>query len=140
MRNFKLLLLVFTMLLCGTTFAQNYDSVSGATQKVDGKNMNLEQFKKALSNKDKKLVISTVNKDGTPNSAVYGSFVPIEENVFAVNSMGDTKTTKINVLRTNLAMLVLVLSEKNADGFDGAKVVLNMYQMPRRLQNTAKKC
>lgn len=124
MKKMKILILTILTLFCGTAMAQNYDAVSGATQKADGKNMSLDQFKSALGDKSKKLTLSTVNADGTPNSAAYGSFVNIEDNVFAVNSIADTKTTKINVMRTKLAMLLLVLNEKNEDGFDGAKVVL----------------
>lgn len=125
MNKISLLLLALFLLAGGISSAQNYDTVSGATQKADGKMMNLEQFTKALQIKKKKLVFSTVNGDGTPNAAVYGSFMPVEENVFAVNSMADTKTTKANVMRDNLAILLLVLDEKTDDGFDGAKVVLN---------------
>ena len=91
-----LTLLIGALLSIGTIQAQNYDSVSGATQKADGKTMNLEQFTKALDMK-KSLVFSTVNEDGTPNAAVYGSFIPVDGKVFAVNSMADAKTTKINV-------------------------------------------
>lgn len=121
----KKLLLVTAFFIATVVYgvAQNYDTVSGATQKEDGKKMNIEQFKKALE-MDKKLVFSTVNADGTPNAAVYGSFNNIEENVFAVNSMADSKTTKINVKRQKLAILLLVLNEKTEDEFDGAKVVL----------------
>jgi hypothetical protein len=118
------------MALSGTLLAQNYDTVSGATQKADGKTMNLEQFKKALDLKEKSFIFSTVNADGTPNSAVYGSFTNIEENVFAVNSMADSKTTKINVKRDKVAIFLLVLAEKTEDGFDGAKVVLNYVSDP----------
>lgn len=124
MNKITFLLITLIVLFTGICTAQNYDTVSGATQKVDGKSMNLDQFKKAIETKKKKLVFSTVNKDGTPNAAVYGSFIPIEENIFAVNSMADTKTTKVNVVRTNLAILLLSLDEKTPDGFDGAKVVL----------------
>lgn len=121
----KKLFLTFTFLafFAGVSIAQSYDSVSGATQKEDGKSMNLEQFKKALG-MEKKLVFSTVNEDGTPNAAVYGSFNHIEGNIFAVNSMADAKTTKINVKRTKEAILLLVLNGKTEDDFDGAKVVL----------------
>lgn len=120
----KILILIISTLFCGTVMAQNYDTVSGATQKADGKSMNLEQFKSALEINNRKLTLSTVNEDGTPNAAAYGTFINIEDNVFAVNSIADTKTTKINVKRTKLAMLLLVLDEKTEDGFDGAKVVL----------------
>ncbi len=121
----KKLFLIFTFcaFFAGISLAQNYDSVSGATQKEDGKTMNLEQFKKALG-MDNKLVFSTVNEDGTPNAAVYGTFDNIEGNIFAVHSMADTKTTKINVKRTKEAILLLVLNGKTEDDFDGAKVVL----------------
>ena len=124
MKKIKLIFLIFSIIMSGSIAAQNYDSVSGATQKAEGKCMNLDQFKKALEDKNKKMVINTVNEDGTPNAALYGSFVSIEDNVFAVNSMAETKTTKINAVRTNMAMLILILSEKTADGFHGAKVVL----------------
>lgn len=133
MKKIALILVAFFALNFGTVFAQNYDSVSGATQKADGTNMNMEQFKSALNDKSKKLIISTVNDDGTPNSAVYGSFVHIEDNVFAVNSMAKTKTTKINVMRTKLALLILALNEKNKDGFDGAKVVLKYVDDPAKI-------
>ena len=123
MKNLKILVSVFFLFFGLIVTAQNYDTVSGATQKEDGKKMNLEQFKKALQ-MEKKLVLSTVNDDGTPNAAVYGSFNNIEENIFAVNSIADTKTTKINVKRQKLAILLLVLNEETEDGFDGAKVVL----------------
>lgn len=119
-----LTLIIGILLSIGTIHAQNYDSVSGATQKADGKTMNLEQFAKALDMKNS-LVFSTVNEDGTPNAAVYGSFIPVEENIFAVNSMADTKTTKINVKKSGKAILIVLLGEKTEDGFDGAKVVLN---------------
>lgn len=125
MKRIKLILLAVFVITSGALSAQNYDTVSGATQKEDGKSMNLSQFRKALEGKDKSMVFSTVNKDGTPNAGVYGSFVNIEENVFAVNSMADTKTTKMNVVRTGKAILILILGEKTADGFHGAKVVLN---------------
>ena len=118
------LALSLIVFMSGNVVAQNYDSVSGATQKEDGKKMNLEQFKKALEMK-KNLVFSTVNADGTPNAAVYASFINIEENVFAVISMADTKTTKINLRERGKAILLLVLDEKTEDDFDGAKVVLN---------------
>ena len=123
MKNFKCVFIAILVFTGSAVFAQNYDTVSGATQKENGKTMNLEQFKKALE-MDKKLVFSTVNEDGTPNGAVYGSFNNIEGNIFAVNSMADTKTTKINVKRQKLAILLLILNEKTEDGFDGAKVVL----------------
>lgn len=124
MKKLGLILFACFILCSGTLFAQNYDTVSGATQKADGKSMNLDQFKKAVGIKTKKLVFSTVNADGTPNAAVYGSFVNIKDNVFAVNSMADSKTTKINVIRTKQALLILCLDEKTEEGFDGAKVVL----------------
>lgn len=124
MKKLQFILLACLLAFSGAVCAQNYDTVSGATQKEDGKSMNFEQFKKALEIKDKKLIFSTVNEDGTPNSAVYGSFNHIQDNVFAVNSMADSKTTKINVNRTGISMLLLVLNEKTSDGFDGAKVVL----------------
>ena len=123
MKNLKLLLIACFVLLGGAISAQNYDSVSGATQKADGKNMNLEQFKKALDMK-RTLVLSTVNADGTPNAAAYATFINVGENVFAVNSIADTKTTKINLKERKLAMLIMILQEKTEDGFDGAKVVL----------------
>ena len=123
MKKITLILLAVVFISAGA-MAQSYDSVSGATQKEDAKNMNMEHFKKALQQKDKKLVFSTVNEDGTPNAAVYGSFGNIEANIFAVNSMADSKTTKINVKRDKKAIMLLVLPEKNEDGFDGAKVVL----------------
>lgn len=135
MKKITLILVAFFTLNCGAVFAQNYDSVSGATQKADGKNMNLDQFKSALAVKSKKLTLSTVNEDGTPNSAAYGSFVNIQDNVFAVNSIADTKTTKINVMRTKIAMLLLVLNEKNEDGFDGAKVVLTYIDDADKIAN-----
>lgn len=133
MKKITLILIAFFTLNCGAAFAQNYDTVSGATQKADGKNMNLDQFKSALDIKSKKLILSTVNEDGTPNAAVYGSFVNIEDNVFAVNSIADSKTTKINVMRTKLALLILVLDEKNKEGFDGAKVVLKYVNDPNKI-------
>lgn len=133
MKQITLIIFAFFMFQGGTLFAQNYDSVSGATQKEDGKSMNLEQFKKALELKTKSLIFSTVNADGTPNAAVYGSFANIEGNVFAVNSMGDSKTTKINVNRNKLAILILVLAEKTEDGFDGAKVVLKPVSNPAKI-------
>lgn len=122
----KIIFIVFAFFAfqSGAVWAQNYDSVSGATQKTDGRTMNLEQFKKALTLKNKTLVYSTVNEDGTPNSAVFGSLKHIENNVFAVGSMSDTKTTKINVKRDKTAILLLILDEKNEDGFYGSKVVL----------------
>jgi len=123
MKNLKILVSVFFLFIGGIISAQNYDTVSGATQKEDGKKMNLGQFKKALE-MDNKLVLSTVNADGTPNAAVYGSFNHIEDKVFAVNSIADSKTTKMNVIRQKLAILLLVLNEETEDGFDGAKVVL----------------
>lgn len=123
MKKIQLSFIVFLMFLAGIVSAQSYDSVSGATQKVDGKKMNLEQFKKALDT-NRTLVFSTVNEDGTPNSAVFASFTNLEGNVFAVNSMADSKTTKINLMARKLAMLIMVLPEKTEDGFEGAKVVL----------------
>ncbi|MDX1284791.1 MAG: hypothetical protein R3182_07265, partial [Draconibacterium sp.] len=72
MKKITLILLAVVFISAGA-LAQSYDSVSGATQKEDAKNMNMEHFKKALQQKDKKLVFSTVNEDGTPNAAVYGS-------------------------------------------------------------------
>jgi len=123
MKKITLFLLGVVLISMGA-LAQNYDTVSGATQKEGAKNMNLEQFIKALAQEDKSLIFSTVNEDGTPNAAVYGSFNNIEGNIFAVNSMADAKTTKINVKRDKKAMLLLVLPGKNEDGFDGAKVVL----------------
>ena len=90
----SLLAVILFFATIANSFAQNYDTVSGATQKEDGKKMNIEQFKKALE-MDRKLVFSTVNADGTPNAAVYGSFNNIEENVFAVNSMADSKTEPV---------------------------------------------
>jgi flavin reductase (DIM6/NTAB) family NADH-FMN oxidoreductase RutF len=119
-------LILFSLFVCfvfTSLQAQNYDSVSGATQKENGEKMNLEQFKKALVT-ERTLVFSTVNADGTPNAAVFASFINIEENVFAVNSIADTKTTKMNLKQNKIAMLIMVLPEKTADGFDGAKVVL----------------
>lgn len=124
MKNLRFIVFACCMAISGVVFAQNYDTVSGATQKADGKTMNLEQFQKALQVKGKKLIFSTVNEDGTPNSAVYGSFNQIEDKVFAVNSMSDSKTTKLNVKRTGMAMLLLILDEKTEDDFYGAKVVL----------------
>ncbi len=88
MKKITLIILAFFMFQSGALLAQNYDSVSGATQKADGKNMNLEQFKKALDMK-RTLVLSTVNADGTPNAAAYATFTNIEGNVFAVNSIAD---------------------------------------------------
>jgi hypothetical protein len=123
MKKLRLLLIASLMLIGGAISAQNYDSVSGATQKADGKNMNLEQFKKALDMK-RTLVLSTVNADGTPNAAAYATFMNIEGNVFAVNSIADTKTTKINLKERKLAIMLMILQEKTEDGFDGAKVVL----------------
>lgn len=124
MKKLGLIIFACIFLCSGTLFAQNYDTVSGATQKADGKSMNLDQFKKALEIKAKSIVFATVNADGTPNAAAYGSFVNIEDNVFAVNSMADSKTTKMNVIRTKQAILILSLAEKMENGFDGAKVVL----------------
>lgn len=124
MKKITLILLAFFTINCGAVFAQSYDTVSGATQKADGKSMNLDQFKKALEITGRKLIFSTVNADGTPNAAAFASFQNIEDNVFAVTSMDDSKTTKINVKRTKQAILIMVLNEKNEDGFDGAKVVL----------------
>ncbi len=124
MTKIALVLFAFLLISSSTVVAQNYDTFSGATQKEDAKNMNLDQFKKALEIKSKKLLLSTVNADGSPNAAAYGSFVNIEGNVFAVNSMADSKTTKINVKRTKQAILLLVFNEKTENGFDGAKVVL----------------
>lgn len=124
--------LIFVVLIIGTSLAQNYDSVSGATQKADGKNMNLEQFKKALDMK-RTLVLSTVNADGTPNAAAYATFINVGENVFAVNSIADTKTTKINLKERKLAMLIMILQEKTEDGFDGAKVVLKYVEDKDRI-------
>lgn len=138
-KKISLVFIKIFLLSCGTIFAQNYDTVSGATQKADGKSMTLEQFKKALEIKKKKLVFSTVNADGTPNAAVYGSFIPIEGNVFAVNAMADTKTTKINVKRTKQAILILALDEKTDDGFDGAKVVLKHVSNGYRIADYRKK-
>ena len=126
MKKLRFIVFACLMAISGIVCAQNYDTVSGATQKADGKSMSFEQFKKALDIKEKKLIFSTVNEDGTPNSAVYGSFNHIEDKIFAVNSMGDSKTTKINVNRTGISMLLLVLDEKTEDGFDGAKVVLKL--------------
>ena len=123
MKNLKLLIVVLFVCIAGVLSAQNYDTVSGATQKADGKKMNLEQFKKALET-NRTLIFSTVNADGTPNAAAFATFANIEGNVFAVNSMADEKTTKINVKERKLAMLIMVLPEKTEDGFDGAKVVL----------------
>ena len=123
MKNLKLLLIACFVFIGGAISAQNYDSVSGATQKADGKNINLEQFKKALDMK-RTLVLSTVNADGTPNAAAFATFINVGENVFAVNSIADTKTTKINLKERKLAMLIMILQEKTEDGFDGAKVVL----------------
>ncbi len=117
------LVLAFLLVVAGAASAQNYDSVSGATQKVDGEKMNLEQFKKALET-NRTLVFSTVNSDGSPNAAVFASFTNIGGNVFAVNSIADTKTTKINLKERKIAMLIMVLPEKTEDGFEGAKVVL----------------
>lgn len=133
-----ILFVLAILAMANIALAQNYDSVSGATQKKDGKIMNLDQFAKALQ-LDKKLVFSTVNEDGTPNAAVYGSFISIQDNVFAVNSMSDSKTTKINVKRTKKAVLLLVLSEKTEDGFDGAKVVLNYIDNPDKVAAYRKK-
>lgn len=119
-------LVLFSLFVCfvfASLQAQNYDSVSGATQKENGEKMNLEQFKKALDT-ERTLVFSTVNADGTPNAAVFASFTNIEGNVFAVNSIADTKTTKINLKQHKIALLIMVLPEKTADGFEGAKVVL----------------
>ena len=124
MKNLKLLLIACFVFIGGAISAQNYDSVSGATQKADGKNMNLEQFKKALDMK-RTLVLSTVNADGTPNAAAFATFINVGENVFAVNSIADTKTTKINLKERKIAMLIMILQEKTEDSFDGAKVVLN---------------
>ena len=123
MENLKGVVIAIFVFIGGALSAQNYDSVSGATQKADGKTMNLDQFKKALDMK-RTLVISTVNEDGTPNAAVYATFANIEGNIFAVNSIADTKTTKINVKRSGIAILLLLLDGKTEDGFDGAKVVL----------------
>jgi len=110
-------------LIAGSLTAQNYDSVSGATQKVDGEKMNLEQFRKALDT-NRTLVFSTVNADGTPNAAVFASFINVGDNVFAVNSIADTKTTKINLKERKTAILIMVLAENTKEGFEGAKVVL----------------
>lgn len=125
MKELRLVLLfaIIILIIGRSTSAQNYDSVSGATQKVDGKKMNLEQFIKALDT-TRTLVFSTVNADGTPNAAAYATFNSLGGNVFAVNSMADSKTTKINLKERKLAMLIMVLAEKTEDGFDGAKVVL----------------
>lgn len=123
MKKLRLFLIACFVFIGGAISAQNYDSVSGATQKADGKNMNLEQFKKALDMK-RTLVLSTVNEDGTPNAAAYATVTNIEGNVFAVNSIADTKTTKINLKERKLAIMIMILQEKTADGFDGAKVVL----------------
>lgn len=123
MKKIQTLFLALILLIAGAASAQNYDSVSGATQKVDGEKMNLEQFKKALDT-NRTLVFSTVNADGTPNAAVYASFTNVGENVFAVNSMADSKTTKINLKERKIAILIMVLAEKTSDGFEGAKVVL----------------
>ncbi len=123
MKNLKFILLATIIFLGSNLHAQNYDSVSGATQKADGKKMNLEQFIKALD-MTRTLVFSTVNADGTPNAGAYATFSSLGGNIFAVNSMADSKTTKINLKERKLAMLIMVLSEKTEDGFDGAKVVL----------------
>ena len=103
--------------------AQNYDSVSGATQKADGKNMTFEQFSKALQLKNK-TVFSTVNEDRTPNVAVYINVESLGDNIIAAGSMADAKTTKINIIKSKQAVMLLILPEKTEDGFDGAKVVL----------------
>ena len=103
--------------------AQNYDSVSGATQKADGKNMTFEQFSEALK-LENKTVFSTVNEDGTPNVAVYIHVESLGDNIIAAGSMADTKTTKINIIKRKQAVMLLMLPEKTEDGFDGAKVVL----------------
>ncbi len=103
--------------------AQNYDGVSGATQKEDGKNMTFEQFSQALK-LENKTVFSTVNADGTPNVAVYIHVESLGYNIIAAGSMADTKTTKINILERKQAVMLLILPEKTEDGFDGAKVVL----------------
>jgi len=103
--------------------AQNYDSVSGATQKADGKNMTFEQFSDALK-LENKTMFSTVNADGTPNVAVYIHVEGLGNNIIAAGSMADIKTTKMNILERKQAVMLLILPEKTADGFDGAKVVL----------------
>lgn len=131
--NLKLLLIAVLIFSAAAVSAQNYDTVSGATQKADGKTMNLEQFKKALEIQKKTMILSTVNADGTPNAGAYGSFVNIEDNVFAVNSMADSKTTKINVKVRKTAILILALDEKTADGFDGAKVVVKYIGDPDKV-------
>lgn len=123
MKKIQILFTVFILLIAGSLTAQNYDSVSGATQKVDGEKMNLEQFRKALDT-NRTLVFSTVNADGTPNAAVFASFINVGDNVFAVNSIADTKTTKINLKERKTAILIMVLAENTKEGFEGAKVVL----------------
>lgn len=114
---------LFCMAVFQNSFAQNYDSVSGATQKEDGKKMNLEQFVKALELKNT-CVFSTVNADGTPNAAVFSHIQSRGENILAVGSIADTKTSKINLKKNKIAIMLMVLPEKTIDGFDGAKVVL----------------
>ncbi len=124
----KTLLVVF---LCvtffQTSFAQNYDAVSGATQKEGGINMSFEQFSKALK-LENKTVFSTVNADGTPNVAVYIHVESLGDNIIVAGSMADTKTTKINILERKKAVMLLMLPEKTEDGFDGAKVVLKLIE------------
>ena len=115
---------IIGIVLCITTLnAQNYDVVSGATQKADGKNMTFEQFSEALK-LENKTVFSTVNADGTANVAVYIHVESSGDNIIAAGSMADTKTTKINILERKQAVMLLILPEKTEDGFDGAKVVL----------------
>lgn len=132
---FVLLISVFCF---GVVSAQQYDSVSGATQKADGKTMNMEQFKKVLGMK-RTLVFSTVNEDGTPNAAVFGTLISLGDNVFAVRSMADTKTTKMNLKERKLAMLLLILDEKTEDGFEGAKVVLKYIENKDKIEKLSTK-
>ena len=121
----KLIIVFFIVIVFSLSSlnAQNYDSVSGATQKADGKNMTFEQFSEALKLENKTL-FSTVNADGTPNVAVYIHVEGLGDNIIAAGSMADTKTTKINILERKQAVMLLILPEKTEDGFDGAKVIL----------------
>lgn len=114
------------------SYAQNYDSVSGATQKPDGKNMSFEQFAKALK-LENKTVFSTVNADGTPNVAVYIHVESLGDNIIAVGSMSDSKTTKINIKERKQAIMLLILPENTEDGFDGAKVVLKYIEDEKKI-------
>ncbi|MBT3382339.1 MAG: hypothetical protein HN778_18090 [Prolixibacteraceae bacterium] len=123
MKQIIVIVIAAFILAGGNLNAQNYDSVSGATQKADGKNMTFEQFSEALK-LESKTVFSTVNADGTPNVAVYIHVESLGDNIIAAGSMADTKTTKINILERKQAVMLLILPDKTEDGFDGAKVVL----------------